>query len=153
VSITIIISAFMAGLGFGSLISDFVIRFFKKLKILYFYLELLIGFFGILSLSIFIYLINSSFNLFYLYFINFILILIPTILMGMTLPIVIEILRKNNNSYVDNLSKLYTLNTYGSAIAALISSFILISFLGLDLTLYFSATINLILAILILLKL
>jgi spermidine synthase len=120
-SITIIVAVFMAGLGIGALISDQIAKLFKYNYLrVFLILELLIGIYGFISLNLIDH-IALSFNHYSLYDLvlqTLLSILIPTILMGATLPILVAYL----NQYISNVGKtvgrLYAFNTFGSALSA-----------------------------------
>lgn len=67
--------------------------------------------------------------------------IIPTILMGMTTPILLK--EFNEQSEGVSVAKLYTLNTLGAAIGALLSGYLIIQILGVKNTIYLTVLINL----------
>ncbi|MEM3000954.1 MAG: fused MFS/spermidine synthase [Candidatus Nitrosocaldus sp.] len=148
ISITLIVSVYMFGLGFGALLGGYLAEKVKKKVFLYFIVELLIGCFGLVSLPFLDYLgkttAGSSYvlSLFYM----FLYLSIPTLLMGMTLPILTKIFNEIINNFLHTVSLLYFINTIGAAIGALLGSYIFISFYGLDGAVYIAIVINFILA-------
>jgi spermidine synthase len=62
---------------------------------------------------------------------NFGLLLIPTTLMGMTLPLMCQSLRMNNSTIGKQFSVLYAVNTLGAALGALLATYLLIGYCGL----------------------
>ena len=64
--------------------------------------------------------------------VSFLLLLIPTTLMGMTLPLMCRAAIGHEASIGRQLAWLYGVNTLGAALGALLSSYLLIGLLGLD---------------------
>jgi predicted membrane-bound spermidine synthase len=111
----------------------------------------LIGVFGCISIPFLEFLgkstAGSSYTTSFIYMFAFLC--FPTILMGSTLPLLTKIFNNILDNFLLSLSYLYFINTLGAAVGALISSFFLISFFGLDTSIYFAAAINIIIATLI----
>lgn len=149
ISITLIVSVYMFGLGFGALVGGFLAERVKKKLYLYFFIELLIGFFGLISLSFIQYLgeytAGSSYVLSFFYM--FVYLSIPTLLMGTTLPLLTKIFNEIIKDFLHTVSFLYFINTLGAAIGALIASYFIISLWGLDGAVYFAMVINFVLAV------
>ncbi|MHC1782513.1 MAG: fused MFS/spermidine synthase [Anaerolineaceae bacterium] len=151
ISTTLIVGVYMAGLGIGSWVGGILSERVKKQVVLYFWVEMGIGIFGIFSLS-FIGLLGrttagSPYLLSGLYM--FIFLCIPTFLMGITLPLLTKIFSQFSKNFIRTVSYLYFINTIGAAIGALITSYILISFFGLDVAVHFAVLINFTLVLLI----
>ena len=149
-SITVIISIFMLGLGigafFGGRIAD---RFPKKIILLFCCIELLIGIFGFMSYSAIHWLqeimIHSS--MFIMIFGVFLLLLIPTFLMGSTLPLLTAFFNKHIGNIGESIGQLYFYNTLGAAMGALSTGFILFNFLTISQTLMLAASLNILIAL------
>ena len=149
-SITVIISIFMLGLGigafFGGRIAD---RFPKKIIILFCCIELLIGIFGFMSYSAIHWLqeimIHSS--MFIMIFGVFLLLLIPTFLMGSTLPLLTAFFNHHISNIGESIGQLYFYNTLGAAMGALSTGFILFNFLTLSQTLMLAASFNILISL------
>jgi len=119
-SVAIVVSAFMLGLGLGSLAGGRLSARFPRQGILIFGLaELGIALFGLFSLHIFRWaaVYTSGANLPSVVVFSFALLLIPTMLMGATLPILVEHLVRRSGHVGASVSRLYFVNTLGSAIA------------------------------------
>jgi spermidine synthase len=119
-SVAIVVSAFMLGLGLGSLAGGRLSTRFPRQGILIFGLaELGIALFGLFSLHIFRWaaVYTSGANLPSVVVFSFALLLIPTMLMGATLPILVEHLVRRSGHVGASVSRLYFVNTLGSAIA------------------------------------
>jgi spermidine synthase len=119
-SVAVVVSAFMLGLGLGSLAGGWLSARFPRQGILLLGLaELGIAIFGLASLHIFRWAATytSGANLPSIVLFSFALLLIPTMLMGATLPILVEHLVRGSGRVGASVSKLYFVNTLGSAIA------------------------------------
>ena len=134
-SVTIIVSAFMFGLGMGDLFGGWFSTRKNINKLFAFALfEIGIALFGIFSLSIFEVLGGLTVKASWLETMvsAFLLVLIPTFLMGATLPILLADLSNRLGSVGLSLSRLYYINTFGSAVSALLSISFLFKYLGLS---------------------
>lgn len=151
ISTTLIVSVYMLGLGIGALVGGQVAPKLRKLLVLYMAIELALGLFGMGSpyLLISIGRMTAGFDYTAAFFCMFSLLCIPTILMGMTLPLLVQIFACQIHDFQHNVSFLYFINTLGAAMGAILASFGLISFIGLDGAAYAAAAGNLILAALI----
>lgn len=151
VSTTLIVSVYMFGLGFGALLGGFLAERAKEKLFLYFVIELLIGCFGLLSLQLLDFLgrytAGSSYTLSFFYM--FLFLSIPTMLMGITLPLLTKIFNRLIQNFLDTVSLLYFINTIGAAVGSVFASYVVISFFGLDSAVYFAAAVNFMLAFLI----
>jgi predicted membrane-bound spermidine synthase len=151
ISITLIVSVYMFGLGLGALFGGFLAERSKNKIILYFIVELLIGCFGLISLPFLDFLgkytAGSSYVLSFFYM--FIFLSIPTFLMGITLPLLTKIFNSVVRNFLDTVSFLYFINTIGAAAGAVFASYVVISFWGLDSAVFCAVAINFILALLI----
>jgi spermidine synthase len=78
---------------------------------------------------------------------SFLALLIPTTLMGGTLPVLTSYLVKRENVFGKNFSLLYGLNTLGAVTGVLLSGFITIGLFGERMTVYLGVVINLLVAI------
>ncbi|HSK89455.1 MAG TPA: fused MFS/spermidine synthase [Anaerolineales bacterium] len=144
ISVTLIVSAYMAGLGVGSLIGGRIARHLKSTLFLYGLLEIGIALFGVVSPGIIVWIgeatAGSSYVLVFL--ISFAVLLIPTTLMGATLPLLTQ-------SFVDRveisgqvIGLLYGINTLGAAIGALLAGYVLVGFYGFEGTVYIAVFLN-----------
>jgi spermidine synthase len=119
-SVAIVVSAFMLGLGIGSLAGGWISARFPSQGILFFGVaELGIALFGLFSLHIFRWaaVYTAGANLPSVVVFSFALLLIPTMLMGATLPILVEHLVRRSGRVGASISRLYFVNTLGSAMA------------------------------------
>jgi len=144
ISVTLIVSAYMAGLGVGSLLGGRIARHLKSTLLMYGLLEIGIALFGVLSPKIIVWIgqatAGSSYVLVFL--ISFAILLVPTTLMGMTLPLLTQ-------SFVDRveisgqvIGLLYGINTLGAAFGAVLAGYVLVGFYGFEGTLYIAVLLN-----------
>ena len=154
ISIVLIVSVYMAGLGIGSLLGGFLAERVKNKISLYFIVELLIGCFGVISLPFLDFLGKNTAGSSYLvsFLCMFVFLSVPTFLMGLTLPLLTKIFNRMVRNFLNTVSLLYFVNTIGAAVGALLASYILITFWGLDNAVYIAVGTNIFLAGLILLS-
>jgi len=145
-SVTVIVTAFMLGLGVGSLAGGEVSKRPERPALLLFSLvELGIGAFGLLSLPLFHWVGSLTLGLSPLqtFAVTFVLVLVPTTLMGSTLPLLVAHLVRASKNVGTAVGVLYFVNTLGSGLAAIASVFVLLGALGQAKTVYLAAAINL----------
>jgi spermidine synthase len=119
-SVAVVVSAFMLGLGLGSLAGGWISARFPRHGILIFGLaELGVAVFGLSSRHVFRWAAayTAGGNLVSVVIFSFALLLLPTMLMGATLPILVEHLVRRSGRVGASVSRLYFVNTLGSAIA------------------------------------
>jgi predicted membrane-bound spermidine synthase len=144
-SVAIVVSAFMLGLGLGSLAGGWLSARFPRQGVLFFGLaELGIALFGVSSLQIFRWAAarTAGAHLPAVVVFSFALLLIPTMLMGATLPILVEHLVRRSGQVGASVSRLYFVNTLGSAIACYICATYLLRELGLSGSVAVAAVLN-----------
>lgn len=120
-SVTMVVTAFMLGLGVGSVAGGEVSKDPKRPVLLYFSLvELGIGLFGAVSLAIFHAVGNVTLGMSAVatFVVTFLLVLFPTVLMGSTLPLLVAHLVRENKNVGKSVGTLYFVNTLGSAFAS-----------------------------------
>jgi len=123
-SVTIVVSAFMLGLGLGSLGGGWLSRRANvPLVSLFGFAELGTAAFGMISLPLFHYVGEHTLAqpLWVTGTISFLLVVIPTTLMGATLPLLIEHLVRSNGSVGGSVGALYFVNTLGSGAACIVA--------------------------------
>jgi spermidine synthase len=144
-SITLVVAAFMLGLGMGSLIGGKLstLRLLPQL-LLFALLELCICLFGLASLQLFDLVGSYAINLDYLSMtlVAFLLVFLPTLCMGATLPILSAFLVARLPNVGFSLGTLYFVNTLGSAIAAFSASLFLLGRYGMQGTIYVACLFN-----------
>lgn len=153
VSITLIVSVYMLGLGFGSLLGGHVARRSRHPYALYAAIQGMLGVAGLASLPCMAALAGAASMAGPVLSVAalFAFLCVPTLLMGMTLPVVVDLVTRHNPDFVGSLGRLYFANTLGAAGGALLTGFAFVSLLGLDGSIYVAAFIDLSLAVAILL--
>jgi spermidine synthase len=148
-SVTIIVAAFMAGLGLGSLaggqIADRVTA--RTSLILFGLAELLIAAFGAVSAGVYYDLLYARLGAADLTpaataAVIFASLLVPTILMGGSLPLLARALTDRLDNAASTIGNLYGLNTLGAATGALVATWWLLPSSGLEGSLRIAAMVN-----------
>jgi predicted membrane-bound spermidine synthase len=143
-SVTLIVSAFMLGLGLGSLAGGALSKWRRPL-FLFALAELSVGAFGLVSLPVFraVGELTQDAPPSLVLAISFLTALVPTLAMGATLPLLVAhgVGRSDEGLSV---RRLYFVNTLGSAAAAVVTVAWLLPGLGAARTTWFAALINLI---------
>jgi predicted membrane-bound spermidine synthase len=120
-SVTMVVTAFMLGLGIGSVAGGIVSKDPKRPVLLMFSLvELGIGLFGAISLAVFHAVGNATLGMSAVgtFGVTFLLVLVPTLLMGSTLPLLVAHLVRSSGNVGKSVGTLYFVNTLGSAFAS-----------------------------------
>jgi spermidine synthase len=158
-SVSIVLSAFMAGLGLGSYLWGKTIDKVGKPLLIYGKIEIFIGVSAAL-LSILL----SSFSPIYAWLhqllpdllflvailkatLAFLLVLIPTIFMGATLPIMCKYFATEESNLGQQVGYLYSINTLGAAAGCLFAGYFLIGFFGVLETALVAGGINLLIGL------
>jgi len=144
-SVAVVVTAFMLGLGIGSLVGGRLSARFPKHGILIFGVaELGVAIFGLSSLSIFHWIAayTAGASLGSIIFFCLALLLIPTVLMGATLPLLVEHLVLHTNRVGASVSVLYFVNTFGSAVACYLCGIFLLRNFGQSGSVTIAACIN-----------
>ncbi|MFN7589848.1 MAG: fused MFS/spermidine synthase [Planctomycetota bacterium] len=151
-AVTLIVTAYMAGLGLGSLLGG---RLADRLGVrrslsAFALVELLIGAFAVFSKDLYYDVLYDSIpataSLPTLTVVLFVSLLWPTLLMGMSLPLLARALTPALASVGRVVGALYGWNTLGAASGALLSTWLLLPRLGLEGSLWFGAGCNLLCA-------
>jgi spermidine synthase len=145
-SVTVVVSAFMLGLGIGSITGGAVSkRHGVPLLLIFAIVEISIGIYGAVSLHLFHWAGNltTGNGTFQTGLLTLVLILIPTLLMGSTLPLLVAHWVNVSRNVGHSVSMLYFVNTLGAGIGALLAAFIFLGMLGLSGSLYLAVTLNL----------
>jgi len=120
-SVTMVVTAFMLGLGLGSIAGGMVSKDPKRPVLLMFALvELGIGLFGAISLGVFhaVGEVTLGMSAVGTFVVTFLLVLVPTLLMGSTLPLLVAHLVRSSKNVGKSVGTLYFVNTLGSAFAS-----------------------------------
>jgi spermidine synthase len=162
-ALSTMLAAFMAGLAFGGWIGGYISQKTTDLPKAFALAELGIGIAGFLTIPVIKYMtplymfsfytFHLSFNTFSFiqFLICFLIMGIPTSLMGLTFPIVIKFFTSGRPDEIGKLAgRLYSINTFGAIIGSLAAGFLLIPIIGGQATALTAATINITTALVIL---
>jgi len=160
-AIATVLSAFMAGLALGSYVFGRLVDTGRNAFLAYGLLEGGVGLYGLLIPMLFaltqqayarLYgLVDVSFTIFslVLFLLAFVVIVIPTALMGATLPVLSRFCVTQFVSLGRRVGDLYAINTLGAVMGCALTGFSLIATLGLRGTVRLGAILNLTIALLI----
>ncbi|GIW08322.1 MAG: spermidine synthase [Dehalococcoidia bacterium] len=155
-----VLAAFMAGLAIGSLLAARVTDRLKNPLLAYGLVELAIGVLGLLSLpalgllqpiyrALALQLPDSLLLVTSVRFaLAFAIMLLPTTLMGVTLPLVVRAVVQRAGSLSGAVSFLYGANTFGAIAGAFLAGFVLIGSFGVPATVGIAAAFNLVVGLL-----
>jgi len=144
-SVTIVVTAFMLGLGVGSIAGGWMTRFRKINPLLLLgAIELSTAIFGVASLSIFEFVgrLVLDWPLPLVALVNLLLVLIPTLLMGATLPILVSHLVRTSGQTGAAVGTLYYVNTMGAGTASLLCGTLIFPHAGMHAAIWIAAGIN-----------
>ena len=131
-SVAVVVSAFMLGLGLGSLAGGWLsARFPGRAIVMFGGAELAVALFGLGSLKLFHWAAEhtAGAGLGATVVFSLLLLIVPTMLMGATLPLLVEHMVCNSGRVGYSVATLYFVNTFGSAVACyLCASFLLREF-------------------------
>jgi spermidine synthase len=131
-AVTVVVTVFLLGLGIGSIAGGILSRIVRHPLLVFALSEFGIAAFGLISLDLFRRVGTSTITQSALAtgFTTFLLLLAPTLLMGMTLPLLVSFLVSRSGNVGQSTSLLYFVNTAGSGMAALASVTLLLPHLG-----------------------
>lgn len=144
-AVTVDVSAFMLGLGVGSLIGGAISRSRQGTLIgIFASAELGTAVFGFFSLRLFhrVGELTVGASPFTTALITISLLLLPTVLMGLTLPLLVEYLARSLTNVGVSVGGLYFVNTLGSGAACFLASTWLMEYFGQSGSVRFAASIN-----------
>src|SRR2546427_88655 len=155
-SVTTVVAAYMGGLGLGAWLLGRRAARSPRPAVLYGWLEIAIGVFGILSplvlgLAHAIYIgtagalaLGGGASVALRFGLAALVLLIPTTLMGGTLPVLTRALMGEDRDLLKpSLGRLYGLNTLGAVTGTALAGFLLIEFVGVRASLWTTAALNL----------
>ena len=145
-SVTMVVTAFMLGLGLGGLVGGAISKDPKRPTVLIFSLvELSIGTFGAFSLPILhgVGALTLQMPPAAIGVVTFLMVLFPTMLMGGTLPLLVAHFSRINKNVGQSVGGLYNANTLGSALASALAVIFLMKNFGQTNTVRFAAALNL----------
>src|SRR5216684_7593509 len=144
-SVTIVVTAFMLGLGIGSLAGGWLSKRSRiPLLPLLAVIEAATGVFGLVSLAIFDRAgdLALGLSLPLTAAVTLALVIVPTLLMGATLPVLVGHLVRRSGQVGSSVGLLYYVNTLGAGAACLACTVLLFPFLGMQGTIYVAVAMN-----------
>lgn len=134
-SVTIVVTAFMLGLGIGALVGGWLSKDRRlPLLMLLAVIEALTALFGLASLPIFEsvggLVLGAPLALSALVTLG--LVVVPTLLMGATLPLLVGYLAQRSGNVGSAVGQLYYVNTLGAGAACLVAAVLLFPLLGMQ---------------------
>jgi spermidine synthase len=144
-SVAVVVSAFMLGLGLGSLVGGWMsARFPGRTMALFGAAELGVALFGICSLRIFhwVSLRTAGSSLPATVVLSLVLLIVPTMLMGATLPLLVEHLVRASRNVGSSVATLYFVNTFGSAVVCYLCGVFLLRDFGQSGSVRMAAAVN-----------
>jgi spermidine synthase len=155
-SVTTVVAAYMGGLGLGAWLFGRIADRSAKPAVLYGRLEIAIGVFGVasplvLGLAHWMYIgtagafaLQGAASLVLRFGLAALVLLVPTTLMGGTLPVLTRALMGEDRGLLKpSLGRLYGLNTLGAMMGTALAGFFLIEFVGVRASLWATAALNL----------
>jgi predicted membrane-bound spermidine synthase len=145
-AVTVVVTAFLAGLGCGSLLGGWLAKA-RTVALLrgFGLLEIAIGTFGLVSLPFFRWIgdVTLALDPVPRGAVTALIVMLPTTLMGATLPLLVGYLVRSTGNVGRAVGVLYFVNTAGSAVAALAAVLFILRLLGESRTTFLAAAINL----------
>jgi spermidine synthase len=144
-SVTVVVTAFMLGLGLGSLAGGAISANPRRNTVLLFaVVEGAIGLYGLVSLRLFHVVgeLTLRASPWLIALVTFLMVLLPTMLMGSTLPLLVAHFTRRSRNVGASVGTLYFVNTLGSALASLGAVLLLFPHLGQTNTVRVAAFLN-----------
>jgi predicted membrane-bound spermidine synthase len=148
-AVTIVVTAFLAGLGVGSLAGGRIsTRNEGTLLAAFAIVEASIGAYGLVSVRLFRWTAEfaASLSAWETGALSFVFVLIPTFLMGITLPLLVSYAVRKNASVGLSVGRLYFINTAGSSLASLMSAAFIMRDFGESRSVLLAESLNLLVA-------
>src|SRR5256714_4147821 len=159
VAISVVLTAFMGGLALGSAIGGKIAARFGNALRAYGVIEIAIGFCAI-CLPLIFRIVDTLDAMVWqrmhpggllFSFLRFVMVsavlLVPTMLMGATLPIIVSAVRQFGDSRAVTISRLYGLNLLGAIVGTIVAGFFFLPAFGIRLTIWIAAATNMCLGI------
>jgi spermidine synthase len=149
-SVAVVVSAFMLGLGIGNLVGGWAsTRYPKQAVVLFGALEIGVALFGLASLHLFHWAakFTAGASLPATVIFSLLLLIFPTMLMGATLPLLVQHFVGRSNLVGFSVAILYFVNTLGSAFACYFCAAFLLRDFGQNGSVYVAAGINVLVGI------
>jgi spermidine synthase len=144
VAVTLIVAAYMGGMGIGSLVGGRIAGKLKSVLFLYGLVELGIATFGLASLRLIAWVGQAMAGSPYVlvFILSFLLLLIPTFLMGMTLPLLTQAFISRVDISGQVIGLLYGINTLGAAFGSGLAGYFFIGRNGFNGTAHIAVILN-----------
>lgn len=156
-SVAMVVAAFLAGLGIGSLVGGWISKSTRAPLVLLFGLaELGVGAYGLVSLKLFDAvgaITSAQAHGLTTGVLVFLLVFLPTLLMGATLPMLVAHQVRDTAHVGQTVSRLYFVNTLGAALGAFIAAKWLLGGFGMGGTVRIAASLNALAALIVLIAL
>lgn len=154
-SISTVLAAFFLGMALGSYMAERITRNRIHSFAPYIILEAVIGISGLALLPVLLNLdslmawspaLGTAMS--FKFVVSLGLLLVPTICMGATFPVMAALIIRRQNEVGLRIGQLYSLNTAGAVLGAMLSGFVFIPMWGLDGAIYIAFSLNLIIVLL-----
>jgi spermidine synthase len=148
-SVTVVVSAFMVGLGLGGLAGGRIAKTPSVSRLILFGVaELGTALYGLVSLRLFHWVaaFTTGATALQTGLLSFALVVFPTVLMGATLPLLVAHMVQVSGNVGRSVGALYFVNTLGSAAACLTAGFVIMRRLGLSGAVLTAVVLNLLVA-------
>ena len=144
-SVTVVVSAFLLGLGLGSVTGGRIARNSSVPLLLFGAAELGTALYGWASLRLFDWMADLTAGAPALQtgLLSFTLVVFPTVLMGATLPLLVAHMVKISGNVGRSVGVLYFVNTLGSAVACFMAGSLIMRLLGMSGAILVAAVLNL----------
>jgi spermidine synthase len=158
-AVSTVLAAFMGGLAFGSALAGRLAKRIRKPLLTYGWIEIGIAAYALLVPFLFSWIDNlyaviwqqfhPSFFVFSLcrFVLSCALLLLPTTLMGATLPVLSAALLHSSQRNSNSVTRLYACNLAGAIIGTLLAGFVLLPTFGVRITIVVAAAINVIVGV------
>jgi predicted membrane-bound spermidine synthase len=148
-AVTLVVTAFLLGLGAGSALGGGVSTSRFRLPLVFGIVELLIGLFGVVSLPLFraVAAGTTGASVLGVGFIAGLLVLVATVCMGATLPVLVAWEVRRSGAVGKSVGLLYAVNTLGSAAGAAVGALFLLGALGMERSVWAAAAGNAVVAL------
>jgi spermidine synthase len=154
-SFTTILATFLTGIALGSLIySKFLSGIVNKIRF-FVIVEIGIGCFAYITPFIFNWLYNPVFSKsagFFTILQAMVIMIGPTILMGIALPLAVQICQRGPKHEGDSVGRVYAVNTIGSILGAFMAGFVFLPHLGIQKSVAVVVGFNILAALLVLIS-
>jgi predicted membrane-bound spermidine synthase len=144
-SVAMVVAAFLTGLGIGSLVGGWISKAARwPLVVLFAVIELGIGGYGLVSLRLFHWFggLTADIDPWRVGMMAFVLIFVPTLLMGSTLPLLVAHQVRAIKHVGGAVSALYFVNTLGGALGAFLAVYVVLGSLGMSGAVNLAAVLN-----------